>query len=444
MGAPWGSLAQGLTQGYITGSQLQQQKQELALKEKIANAQLFAEERTSAIELQKQKLAQETQELTNSMTLGNKYFEGLKNISNPMAKQEYLKGIEDMPWFKKASPEVQSAFSGMAKSGVGDVDTFMKLYSNFQKSFEDGDQNGMASSLMGMNAVFGSDPSMAPLLKQANELAGIKMPTQKETSVGSLLREKKSFAPGSEEERIYNQAIQKEITPSKGITVNTGNMTKPTQSLLEKNLYSYQGEIQELKDIQNKFDENMLNYPNLTSTNLSNIQNKLGLKISPEKQKELENFTNTVVSAARMSNQHIKNLAGSQVTKSEAERVLVELPTINKGLVGRYFKNHSPVEFKQILDNNIKYSIKAANRAAYALQKGRVITNDNGDTVAFLDENGKNLSLDDKRFDNTNMEAVNSDMAEQASQIATQLKEQNPGMSDEQIEAETLKILGIE
>jgi len=444
MGAPYGSLAEGLFEGYKVGSQIEQEKKELELKNKIFSLQQIREQQNAEIERQKAEMAKQTQELTNSMTLGNKFFEGLKNISNPMAKQEYLKNIDQMPWYKNASSEVKSAFSGMAKSGVGDVDTFMKLYSGFQKSFDEGDQNGMASSLLGMNAIFGADPSMKPLLEQANKLAGIKMPTQKESDIGTYLRESKNYAPGSKESQIYEKALLKESTPTPGVTINTGNMTKPTQTMLEKNLYSSQNQISELKNIQQKFDSTMLEIPSLFKTNVSNIKSKLGIRLDPQKQKELDNFIDNTVSAARITNQHIHDISGGQVTKNEMERNFVQLPIINAETFGRFFKNHSPAEFKKILDNNIKYSIRAAARADYALKNGKIVTDDNGETIAFLDNNGKSLSLDDKRFDQQTAPQNGNDFVSKASEIAMELKRNNPNMTDEEIETETLKQLGIE
>jgi hypothetical protein len=200
-----------------------------------------------------------------------------------------------------------------------------------------------------------------------------------------------------------------------GFTMATGDMaagsglTTPNQTALQSSVLASQDSVARLEAIGAKFKPE---YQELGTrwTNLANAtKEKVGFKLEPQAQQQLEEFTSYRRDVTANTNKIIKDLTGATVGVDEAPRLMLEMPVAGQGL----FDGDSPTEFEAKRKGTIA-SLKAANiRNAYALKNG--LNKDQQFAIPL----------------STIPNLVNSRGAE----LAQQLKRENPTAPEDQINA---------
>ena len=435
------SFFQGLGSGIQTGLVLSQNRQEAELRRKIAELSSLRELQTAEIQKQQLEQQQEAKNYTNTMKNADLFFKATSKM-NPIERESYLSNLEEMPFYKNASPDLKPLLKVIGKSSSEDINDFTNSMSTFSNALQKGDINTSAIELFKLQAKFGNtdNPGIISAFKTAADLLGIATKPTSQSKLSTLLSEREQFNPESKEYQLYSQNIEKETKPSAGTTVNvnTDNIEKTTKAALEKAYFANLETIQGLAEVKKTFEPRMLEIDSLWNTLASRAKNKLKIKLSPNERKDLDKFAKVAANTMRIANQQIRELSGAAVTKVEMPRLFTVFPTIDTGTISRFFENTSPQEFQSKLENNYRNALRVQNRLEFIRNSGgsaKIVLGPDNEPIGFIDKNGNKLDISDNRFDLTPQQemAIKSSFSKDPSELAANLAKEHPDWSEEDI-----------
>jgi len=170
-------------------------------------------------------------------------------------------------------------------------------------------------------------------------------------------------------------------------------------------------QLQRLNQITSKFDEKFLRSGPRLNNLVVSLKDKgiLPGDLSKEDEQSLVEFSEFRQAAFNNLNNTLREMSGAAITPQEAERLIKSLPNPGKGV----FDGDSPTQFKSKTDAVTKQLKLAIARYNYASATGNV---DAATSVVSLDQ-------------------MRSFINEQAQAIEQQLRQSNPGATEEQIQS---------
>jgi hypothetical protein len=167
---------------------------------------------------------------------------------------------------------------------------------------------------------------------------------------------------GSYEQYLKDPSFNR---PQTSVTVNTGDLSKPTKSKLEETILSSGDALTRLNTIQSSYKPEYLGIKFRGAQEWSTLKDKFGT-LKPEEKAQLTSFSKYRQNATQNLNQTIKDLTGSAMGVQEAERIISTLPNAGTGI----FDGDSPTQFESKLNNAVEQTKYAIARKNYSLNKG--------------------------------------------------------------------------
>ena len=435
-----GSLAQGLAGGFETGVRL-------GIEKNISRLQQLNKERQLTINENKVRQEAEQQEYVRNAADSNTFFTAAEKMT-PDQQTSYLSKLPQMPFYKGSPPGRQQFYSAIATGSAFDMKQYTQLTNSFLKSYKENDENGMLQSFNAMTAVFGNSKNegVKTELKEMGIMLGVVRPESEEspTTLEKFLRRKEAAVPGSERESVYNKAIAKEVTPSRNITINTGEIGKTTKQKLEQKYFQVKSQFDEWKLLKAALDEtydelgalrdkgvNLFSVGTASKTFLSDFKRKFNIDISKEDAELLKKYQELATKTNQLNSFMRSELFGKSLTKYEIEKYLPTAPQFDTGPISRFTGTDSDIAYKQKLDVMLDTMERSTNRLEYVLRNGTVLSDETGEDYIFLDEKGKPLDLMDTRFDPKKPGGRLS--AEGMARIFSRLSQENPDISEDEI-----------
>lgn len=157
------------------------------------------------------------------------------------------------------------------------------------------------------------------------------------------------------------------LSMGKGVGGGAGELSKPTQTSLERDLIGAREGLARLDQIQSGFQEKFQQIPHRVGTAVTALKEKLTMgTVTPEEQAELYEYTQFTRDAIENINLYIKDITGAQMAVTEAARLTRGMPNPGDGIL----TGDSPTEFRAKMDSVVTSLRAAAARNAYALQNG--------------------------------------------------------------------------
>lgn len=164
--------------------------------------------------------------------------------------------------------------------------------------------------------------------------------------------------------KTYEQFLKDKI-PSTNISVNTGQLSKPTAGKVEEGVLADAAAIARLNNIQFSYKPEYQNIRFRTGQAWNTLRDKFGGLPESEK-RQLTEYSQYKQNSLQNLNQTIKDLTGAAMGVQEADRIIASLPNAGTDIFG----GDSPTEFEAKLNNAVKQTKYALARKNYALKKG--------------------------------------------------------------------------
>lgn len=164
--------------------------------------------------------------------------------------------------------------------------------------------------------------------------------------------------------KTYEQFLKEKI-PSTNISVNTGQLSKPTAGKVEEGVLADAAAITRLNSIQFSYKPEYQNIKFRTGQAWNTLKDKFGALPETEK-RQLADYSQYKQNSLQNLNQTIKDLTGAAMGVQEADRIIASLPNAGTDIFG----GDSPTEFEAKLNNAVKQTKYALARKNYALKKG--------------------------------------------------------------------------
>lgn len=146
-----------------------------------------------------------------------------------------------------------------------------------------------------------------------------------------------------------------------GGKVDAGELTKPTINNLQETIVKSTDRLDRLNATLSKYNPDFLRAKGIASAATTKAKDFLGLGVSEDQRKYLDEYSQFTSSAATDLAQFLKDMSGAAVTPQEYERTEKALPS------GKEF---SPVEFEAKTKVALKTINRAIMRANWALKNG--------------------------------------------------------------------------
>jgi hypothetical protein len=153
--------------------------------------------------------------------------------------------------------------------------------------------------------------------------------------------------------------------PQTSVTVNTGDLSKPTKSKLEEETLAAGNAITRLNSIQASYRPEYQTFKFKGAQEWSTLKDKFG-NLNPEEKTQLSNYSKYKQNTTQNLNLTIKELTGTAMGVQEAERITSTLPNAGTGI----FDGDSPTQFQSKLDNGVAQIKYAIARKNYSINKG--------------------------------------------------------------------------
>lgn len=164
--------------------------------------------------------------------------------------------------------------------------------------------------------------------------------------------------------KTYEQFLKEKI-PSTNISVNTGQLSKPTVGKVEEGVLADAAAITRLNSIQFSYKPEYQNIKFRTGQAWNTLRDKFGGLPETDK-RQLAEYSQYKQNSLQNLNQTIKDLTGAAMGVQEADRIIASLPNAGADIFG----GDSPTEFEAKLNNAVKQTKYALARKNYALKKG--------------------------------------------------------------------------
>jgi hypothetical protein len=164
--------------------------------------------------------------------------------------------------------------------------------------------------------------------------------------------------------KTYEQFLKEKI-PSTNISVNTGQLSKPTAGKVEEGVLADAAAITRLNSIQFSYKPEYQNIKFRTGQAWNTLKDKFGGLPETDK-RQLAEYSQYKQNSLQNLNQTIKDLTGAAMGVQEADRIIASLPNAGTDIFG----GDSPTEFEAKLNNAVKQTKYALARKNYALKKG--------------------------------------------------------------------------
>ena len=164
--------------------------------------------------------------------------------------------------------------------------------------------------------------------------------------------------------KTYEQFLKEKI-PSTNISVNTGQLSKPTAGKVEEGVLADAAAITRLNSIQFSYKPEYQNIKFRTGQAWNTLKDKFGGLPETDK-RQLAEYSQYKQNSLQNLNQTIKDLTGAAMGVQEADRIIASLPNAGADIFG----GDSPTEFEAKLNNAVKQTKYALARKNYALKKG--------------------------------------------------------------------------
>ena len=190
---------------------------------------------------------------------------------------------------------------------------------------------------------------------------------------GTALAKENKPATSIEEFQFYQsqggtksyENFMKDKTPSTSVTVNTGDLSKPTKSKLEEETLAAGNAITRLNSIQASYRPEYQTFKFKGAQEWSALKDKFG-NLKPEEKTQLANYSKYKQNTTQNLNLTIKELTGTAMGVQEADRITSTLPNAGTGI----FDGDSPTQFQSKLDNGVGQVKYAIARKNYSINKG--------------------------------------------------------------------------
>jgi hypothetical protein len=153
--------------------------------------------------------------------------------------------------------------------------------------------------------------------------------------------------------------------PQTSVTVNTGDLSKPTKSKLEEETLAAGNAITRLNSIQASYRPEYQTFKFKGAQEWSALKDKFG-NLKPEEKTQLANYSKYKQNTTQNLNLTIKELTGTAMGVQEADRITSTLPNAGTGI----FDGDSPTQFQSKLDNGVGQVKYAIARKNYSINKG--------------------------------------------------------------------------
>lgn len=199
--------------------------------------------------------------------------------------------------------------------------------------------------------------------------------------------------------------------------VGKEELQSPTRGKLEEKLLNSTEALARVKDIDKGFKPEYLQFKSRAGNKISSLKDFAGMKLSPEETAQLSDYTGFARASIDNMNRLLNELSGAAVSPAEGERIKASQPNAGTGL----FDGDSPVVFKRKMDDVKAQMRNATLRYNYALSNGM-----NPLKIGIALEDIPNL------------------IEKRGAGIEKEIRQNNPGMSQDAIDMQTKLQLGKE
>jgi hypothetical protein len=217
------------------------------------------------------------------------------------------------------------------------------------------------------------------------------------------------------------------VGPDGSVRIAEGDAAMDAASLdsvgkrgVKKDLMGAAKTLSSLYQVREWYDPEYLTYQGWGKLQYYRQRDKLG-KASPEQKAALADYQRWVSDSWEYVNEYIKHITGAQMSHNEAKRIMKAIPNPGDG----FLSGDSPSEYQGKLDQAIKRSERSHARLQYINKHGlKIIT----DKVMSEDPN------ETGQFAGIELSDVDGLIRDRGNEIETILKEQNPEMSEAEID----------
>jgi hypothetical protein len=424
------SFPQGLSQGLMLGYQTARQREADRVRNSILQLQAKREKELQDFKIEEATLNREKEkELAAWTTFDRLYKQGTK-ILNPVQKQTFMQGIANAPFFQKISPDQQDLMKLMLSGSADNQKTYSEAMANTLEGIKNNDPDKMYEGYLQLETIASTsdNPNIIKGIERIGDLIG---KPKKPTDISRLLTEREQYPAGTKEYELYTKGLEKEVTPSKGVTVYAGDqmpVTKKTRQDMESTLIDLDKQLNQFTQIIDSFDKEFLTLGGHWKGLLSKWEETAFGDLSPEDQKYFEAYTDarTKTNSAVAILRHL--LYGTALSGYEIETSKLNLPTFAGGTTERFTESDSPTEFINKVNYIKDETERSINRLRYALEHG-TIKNFGTKDVSFYDENGERLFISDPQF----APRKRTKTAKDAKALAEQIWNENPNLTNEEV-----------
>lgn len=188
--------------------------------------------------------------------------------------------------------------------------------------------------------------------------------------------------------------------PDGTTTIETGvggeDITKSTQTDIQKQLIEANSTYSDLRSTINKYDDKFLMGKDKLGFNITAFKEKWDLgKVSEQEKQQLSEYTSFKRDSISSLNNYIKNITGAAMSEQEAERLMKGMP--NPGV--NMFDGDSPTEFKSKMGATLQGLDRVIARSNYVLKNGlkSVYAVPLGSMGSIIDKRGEEIESEMKR-----------------------------------------------
>lgn len=214
----------------------------------------------------------------------------------------------------------------------------------------------------------------SPQYKQLEARVGkLTSPASQSTPELQRLQNYAAKLPEGDPRRAQVEAlIQKKIAPPTGMEltvgpdgqttfrtgVKGGNLTRGTQTAIEKELNDTGKGLHRLFQIENSFDPEYLTYGTQWGSKWSAFKDKAGLGLTQDERANLNKYTEFTTNTLSNLNRYIKEITGAQMSEKEADRLMKAMPNLGD----------SPIQFKTKMDT-VTGQLRSASARLHFVKK---------------------------------------------------------------------------
>lgn len=143
--------------------------------------------------------------------------------------------------------------------------------------------------------------------------------------------------------------------------INPSELTKPVVTGLQDSIVTATANLQRIENTLQNYDPKFLTARGIIDANTSKIKEFVGIDLSPEKKKSLDEYTSFKSNAAAGLNENLRAFAGKAITESELKRATKDLPT---------GEEISHTDFESKVRRSIKNERQIIMRSNFALRNG--------------------------------------------------------------------------